>query len=142
MYTTSDLPHARVHSHRPIPTPIQMLLTALKTKAPNVEVLPASLQRRFDGLLQDAVHALQSDVISCPLAVALAAGRDVGETSGDGAKVDSHPDLTVANIKTVEGMFDTGIGVNAENEQICRFVRAATAEHGECGKLFYGNPLD
>lgn len=49
------------------------------------------------------------------------------ETPGGVAGIDIYPDLTLANIEAVEGVFDTAIGVNVENEQVCRFVRATTA---------------
>lgn len=107
--------------------PVQTLWVAFKMKAPAVETPPPSLQHRFDGLLGDAADALQSDTIPCPLAAALVAGRVAMETSEGGAAIDSHPDLTLANIETVEGVFDTTIGVNVENEQVCRFVLATTA---------------
>lgn len=110
-----------------VPHPIQTLWVAFKTKAPTVESPPPSLQHRFDGLLGDAAGALQSDLIPCPLAAALVAGRGVIETSGGGAGIDTNPDLTLANIEAIEGVFDTVIGVNVENDQVCRFVRTKTA---------------
>lgn len=106
---------------------MQTLWVAFKTKAPTVESPPPSLQHRFDGLLEDAAGALQPDSIPCPLAMALVAGRGVMETSGGSEGIDTYPDLTLANIEAVEGVFDTAIGVNVENEQVCRFVRATTA---------------
>lgn len=109
------------------PRSVQTLWQSFKAKAPTEESPPPSLQHRFDGLLEDAANAFQSDAIPCPLAAALVASRGVTETSGGVAGIDIYPDLTLANIEAVEGVFDTAIGVNVENDQVCRFVRATTA---------------
>ncbi|CAM9842526.1 unnamed protein product, partial [Ectocarpus sp. 12 AP-2014] len=96
---------------------------------------------RFNLLLQDAAQALRSGLVAPPLtgpeaekgtveselaptkSKELAAAAEAPGSSSDEEEVMT---LTVDNVGAVEGVFNTDIGVDVENEQLCRFLGAAT----------------
>ncbi|CAM9321075.1 unnamed protein product [Ectocarpus sp. 13 AM-2016] len=102
---------------------------------------PLALKDRFNLLLQDAAQALRSGLVAPPLtgpeaekgtveselaptkSKELAAAAEAPGSSSDQQEVIA---LTVDNVEAVAGVFNTDIGVDVENEQLCRFLRAAT----------------
>lgn len=104
--------------------------TGDSTTSAELIVPPPALQERFKRLVQDAGSAVRSGRVA--LQVPLPGGRD-----GPAAAAASSPDLgkepepvevplTTENVAAVEGIFDTSVGANVENEQLCRFLLAAT----------------
>lgn len=102
---------------------------------------PLALKDRFNLLLQDAAQALRSGLVAPPLTGPEAENGTVEselaptkskEPAAAAAAPGSSSDqeevmaLTVENVGAVEGVFSTDIGVDVENEQLCRFLRAAT----------------
>ncbi|CAM9209213.1 unnamed protein product [Ectocarpus sp. 4 AP-2014] len=102
---------------------------------------PSSLKDRFNLLLQDAAQALRSGLVAPPLmgpeaekgtveselaptkSKEPAAATEAPGSSSDQEEVMA---LTVDNVEAVEGVFNTDIGVDVENEQLCCFLRGAT----------------
>lgn len=99
---------------------MQALLKAFNTKAPAQESIPPSVHERFIALLKDASDILRSGLgVSLPGLAALPP-RGAGTT-------DNCIEPTVANVEGIEGIFDTEVGVHTVNEELCHFVRDATA---------------
>lgn len=102
---------------------------------------PLALKDRFDLLLQDAAQALRSGLVAPPLTAPeaeketleseLAPAKSKEPAAAAAAPASSLDQeevvaLTVENVGAVEGVFNTDIGVDVQNEQLCRFLRAAT----------------
>ncbi|CAB1113909.1 unnamed protein product [Ectocarpus sp. CCAP 1310/34] len=102
---------------------------------------PLALKDRFNLLLQDAAQALRSGLVAPPLTGPEAEKGTVesglaptkskepaaaAEAPGSSSDQEAVMALTVDNVGAVEGVFNTDIGVDVENEQLCRFLRAAT----------------
>ena len=107
--------------------------TGDSTTSAELTVPPPALQERFKRLVQDAGSAVRSGRVA--LQVPLPGRRDEPAAAAAAA---SSPDLgkepepvevplTTDNVAAVEGIFDTSVGANVENEQLCRFLLAATA---------------
>lgn len=95
-------------------------------------------------LLQDVVKALRAGCVSRLRPAAVAAtteaaagalapgGREELDTTAAAAAAagsadgQTEPmDLVAENVAALEGVFHTGVGVDVENEQLCRFLRDA-----------------
>ncbi|CAM9264371.1 unnamed protein product [Ectocarpus sp. 12 AP-2014] len=104
---------------------------------------PLALKDRFNLLLQDAAQALRSGLVAPPLTGPEAEKGTVeselaptkskepaaaAEAPGSSSDQEEVMALTVDNVGAVEGVFNTDIGVDVENEQLRRFLRAATTK--------------
>lgn len=105
-------------------------MSAVRAKSPETETTPFTLQERFDVLLRDTSAVMASGQVASsfaePSGPALPT-RDGGLASeaNNEAQV-RNPHLTIANVEALHGVFDTNTGVDVENEEVCRFLRAAT----------------
>ncbi|CAM9135050.1 unnamed protein product [Scytosiphon promiscuus] len=125
---------------------LKILLTAFTKKRPidttdaaiESAGAPSTLEQRFRVLLQDVARVLRAGAVPLLRAVgtaeaeaeasALLPGRaeEVDLVAGAAVPRDGRTmDLNVENVAALEGVFDTWIGVDVENEQLCRFLRAA-----------------
>ena len=88
---------------------------------------PPALEERFKRLLQDAGSAVR-----CGCVAVQTLSPEKGDRPAAGAADPASEELesadvplTADNVEAVEGMFDSSVGTNVENEQIRRFLRAA-----------------
>lgn len=90
-----------------------------------------TLRERFDGLLRDTSAVLASARVASgherPLGPALSTEEAGLAPDANGEAVVGDPHLTIANVEALQGVFNTNTGVNIENEEMCRFLLAATA---------------
>ncbi|CBJ30185.1 hypothetical protein Esi_0179_0018 [Ectocarpus siliculosus] len=124
------------------PSAPEALLSAIEKKTSAKAIAAAAepggpllaLKDRFNLLLHDAAQALRSGLVAPPLTGPEVEKETVEskEPPAAAAAPGSSPDknevmtLTVENVEAVEGVFNTDIGVDVENEQLCRFLRSAT----------------
>ncbi|CAM9247652.1 unnamed protein product, partial [Ectocarpus fasciculatus] len=101
---------------------------------------PWALKDRYDLLLHDAAQALRSGLVAPPRTPP-EADKETAESEleptkskepaamvapGSSSGQEEVMALTMENVGAVEGVFNTDIGVDVENDQLCRFLRAAT----------------
>lgn len=117
---------------------IQALLIAFNEKssagdnADAVEpvIPPPGLKDRFELLLRDASRHLSSGLLAPPVTAATPVEPTEAATPAAASSGSEQPDpfdmaLTVENVGAVEGVFDTGVGTDVENEKLCLFLRGA-----------------
>lgn len=116
----------------------KVLLIAFKNKEqagdvtastePNVP--PPALKERFEQLLQDAASAVRSGRVAVQVSLPGRSGGPAAASNPDSEALEPvEVPLTVENVGVVEGIFDTSVGANVENEQLCRFLRGTTTAY-------------
>lgn len=106
-------------------------MLAFQAKSQATDTISLTLKERFDGLLRDTSAVLASARVASrlegPSGPALST-QEAGLASDANSEAPvGNPHLTIANVEALQGVFDTNTGVNIENEEMCRFLRAATA---------------
>lgn len=88
---------------------------------------PPALEERFKRLVRDAASAVLAGRVAAQASVPGGSDGPAAASAPDPEDLEpAEVPLTVENVGAIEGIFDTSGGAEVENEQLCRFLRAAT----------------